>query len=100
MLCRANPPEVADFFSVSWFYIFNEFSTNPLYINLGNLQVKKNKPNTGFYTDFLVLFRCHCWVSFSGFSVAFNEVHDLITGKDLSGSIHSQGTEMQKLQIL
>lgn len=23
---------------------------------------------------------CHCWVSFSGFSVAFNQVHDLITG--------------------
>ena len=87
MLCRANPPEVADVFSVSWFYLLNEFSINLLYINLRNIQVKKCKlNNTGFYIDFLFLSRCHCWVSFSGFSVAFNEVHDLITGKDfLSG---------------
>ena len=25
--------------------------------------------------------RCHSWVSFSGFSEAFNEVHDVKTGK-------------------
>ena len=37
-----TPSEVADFFSVSWFYIFNEFSINPLHINLRNLQVQKN----------------------------------------------------------
>ena len=44
---------MADFVSVSWFYILNEFSINLLYINLINIQVKKNKlNNTGFYIDF------------------------------------------------
>jgi len=41
LLCRANPPEVAHFFSVRWFYILNEFLINLLYKNIRNIQVKK-----------------------------------------------------------
>ena len=76
----ADPSEISDLFGVSCFLFFcvcvsPSSDADPLIV------YKKSYSLLISLYFCLYNYRCHSWVSFSGFSTAFNELHDLQTGK-------------------